>query len=263
MDPWHTGLVFASVLALALMFQVIYFRTKQWKVRAITQERERLALEIHDTMAQSFAGIGYQIQGIRSAVVRDNSQDSGRIAGQLEVAYQLVRRCHEEASQTIAMLGSSVPDVQNNLLEALAETAHKIAADSIRTVAETKGSATPLNLRLANALLHIGQEAIANAVGHSAPTVLTLTLHYEEGCVELIVADNGRGFHYSHEKAGFGILGMQKRARDVAGSLRIVSVPGFGTQVHVLAKLQNKGMHKGIAANAKEAIRSFAIHRQA
>jgi signal transduction histidine kinase len=244
--PWHVAMLFAAVLGLALLTQLVYFRVQQWKAFAITQERERLAHEIHDTMAQSFAGVGYQIQGIRRSVMRGGHQDSRHIADQLSVAYQLVRKCHEEASRTIAMFSASSPPIQQNLLGALAKTARKIAGDRITIITRLNGNSTPLTLRLADALLHIGQEAIANAVSHSDPTVLTVTLGYEGNSVELVVEDNGQGFEYTLEKAGFGILGMQKRAHDVAGTLHIQSVPGLGTTVRVKAGLQQEKLQKRI-----------------
>ena len=250
--PWHVGMLFAVALALALLIQLSYFRFQNWKADTITRERERLAHDIHDTMAQGFAGIGYQIQGIRSSIVRGDRLDARHIADQLSVAYQLVRSCHQEASRTIAMLGSASPPIQHNLLGALAETARKTAGDKITTTAELNGNPTQLNLRLADALLHIGQEAIANALGHGHPSILKIAVSYEESSVELVVEDNGRGFEYSPETAGFGILGMQKRARTVAGTLQIVSTPGQGTQVRVKASLQKVSLRKRILAIMKE-----------
>lgn len=244
--PWHVAMLFAGVLGLALLTQLVYFRVQQWKAFAITQERERLAHEIHDTMAQSFAGVGYQIQGIRRSVIRGGHQDSRHIADQLSVAYQLVRKCHEEASRTIAMFSASSPPIQQNLLGALAKTAREIAGDQINIITKLNGNSTPLTLRLADALLHIGQEAIANAASHSDPTELTVTLGYEGNDVELVVEDNGQGFEYTLEKAGFGILGMRKRAHDVAGTLHIQSVPGLGTTVRVKARLQEEKQRKRI-----------------
>jgi signal transduction histidine kinase len=249
--PWHVGMLFAGVLAFALLVQLIYFRIERWKTFTITQERQRLAHEIHDTMAQGFAGIGYQVQGIRSGLLRGGLQDPGPIVDQLGVAYQLIRRCHTEASETIALLGSSAPEVDQNLLKKLAETAHKIAGSRIKTITKLHGSSAPLNLRTADALLHIGEEAIANAVIHSEPTMLTIILSYKDNMVELVVEDNGGGFDYSPERAGFGILGMQKRARDVTGILEILSTPENGTKVCVKARLQQKSLRERILAKMK------------
>lgn len=240
--PWHVGMLFSGALCAALLIQLSYFRFRAWKANTITRERERLAHEIHDTMAQGFAGVGYQIQGIRSSIIRGDRLDARHIADQLNVAYQLVRTCHEEASRTIAMLGSASPAIQHNLLGALADTARKTAGDKIETISELKGNATQLTLRVADALLHIGQQAIANALGHGNPAVLKIALIYGDSSVELIVEDDGKGFEYSPETAGFGILGMQKRARSVGSTLYIFSTPGRGTQVRVKASLQKAGV---------------------
>jgi signal transduction histidine kinase len=134
----------------------------------------------------------------------------------------------------------------------LQKTARKIAGNQIRIVTLLTGSATTLALRLADALLHIGQEAIANAVSHSDPTELTITLAYEGNNVSLTVEDNGQGFEYRPESAGFGILGMQKRARDVAANLQIESTPGHGTMVRVTARLQDETPQKRSLRSVKK-----------
>ena len=255
--PWHVGMIFAAVLALALLTQLAYFRIERWKTYTIMQERERLAHAIHDTMAQSFAGVGYQIQGIRRSIVRNDQQEAGHIADQLSIVYQLIRRCHAEASETIAMLGSSSSFIQQNLLETLADTARKIAGDKIEIITEFHGAFVLLNLRLADALLHIGQEAIANAVSHADPTTLTITLSYRDSGVELVVKDNGQGFMYLPQTAGFGISGMQKRARDVGATLQILSAPGMGTQVHVVTTRQQNTLKKRLFAKLKDGLLGY------
>ncbi|MDI3255371.1 MAG: DUF1080 domain-containing protein [Bacillota bacterium] len=235
--PGHVTVLFTGILAVLLLSQLVYFRLRQWKVHTIAQERERLAHDIHDTMAQSFAGIGYQIQGIYHNITHRGSADLSEIAEQLKVSYQLVRRCHEEASRTIAMLGSPLPFTRD-LLAALRDIARTLAGDRIHVLAESHGPVKPLPLRLADALLHIGREAIVNAVNHSEMNLLFLTLVYSRNTVELVIEDDGRGFEVRPESTGFGLRGMQKRARDVGAVLHIHSTPGKGTRVHVIARLQ-------------------------
>jgi signal transduction histidine kinase len=254
--PWHVGMLFIATLALALLTQQALFRMQRWKAYTIMQERERLANQIHDTMAQSFAGVGYQIQGIRRSVLRGGHLDQGQIANRLNDAYQLVRSCHKEASRSVSMLVPSSPLIQRNLLAALAETAHKIAGDQIGVVTSFHGNPTPLNLRLADALLRIGQEAIANAVAHSNLTTLTISLIYEENSVELVVEDDGCGFEPWLETAGFGIPGMQKRTREMAGTLQILSTPLHGTQVRIKAGLKKEKPVKRIFALFKKGVLS-------
>lgn len=257
--PWHVGMLFIGVLAFALLVQLIYFRIERWKTYTITQERQRLAHEIHDTMAQSFAGIGYQIQGIRSSLLRGDRQEPNHIADQLGTAYQLIRRCHTEASETIAMLGLSSPGSDQNLLKKLTETAYKIAGSRIKVVTELHGSLTHLDLRTADALLHIGEEAIANAVIHSEPSILKIVLRYKGNTVELVVEDNGGGFEFSPQTIGFGILGMQKRARDVMGALEIQSFPGSGTKVRAKASLQHKKLWERIFTKMRTGFQRIPI----
>jgi signal transduction histidine kinase len=237
--PWHVEMLFFGVLAAAMLTQLGYFRFARWKADTINRERERLAHDIHDTMAQGFAGIGYQIQGLRTGIIRGDLIDPPSIAEQLNVAYQLVRSCHEEASRTIALLGLASPQIQHYLLGILEGMARKAARNKINTIAELQGDPSPLNIRVADALLHIGREAIANALNHGDPTVLKILLKFEHHDVELVVEDNGKGFQYSKETEGFGILGMQKRARGIRGALHISSKPGQGTRVCVKATMQD------------------------
>jgi len=122
----------------------------------------------------------------------------------------------------------------------------------MKIVTRLNGNSSPLTLRVADALLHIGQEAIANAISHSDPTVLTISLGFEGSDVELVVEDNGQGFAYSSEMAGFGILGMQRRARDVGGGFEIQSVAGTGTIVRVRAALQEAKLRKRITTLVKK-----------
>ncbi|MDR3737075.1 MAG: histidine kinase [Acidobacteriaceae bacterium] len=239
--PWHVGLCFAAIFALVVAAQMIYYRVHQGRVRAVTQERERLAHEIHDTMAQSFAGVGYQIQGIRSRVAKGEWIAQTQITDQLDVAYHLVRRCHEEASRTISMLGTASPEVQNDLLGSLSATALRIAGTPIDVSTTVEGDVYPLHLRCANALQMIGQEAISNALGHGGATALELALKVQDNRVQMTVRDNGKGFDTGRKYAGFGIQGMQKRARDVEGKLEISSIAGTGTTVRVMVPIHRQG----------------------
>lgn len=236
--PWHLGEVFLCTLAAALLLQLAFHRFQQWKADAILEERQRLAHDIHDTMAQNFAGLGYHIQGIRSGVLRGSYKEPQQVAEQLGLAYQLIRRCHTEASETIQMLGSSALSEQQELSITLAEAASRIASSHIVVDRRITGAPLKLSLRLADALQHIGREAIANAVTHSALSQLSITVHYEPRRVELIVRDNGKGFLCGPEPRGFGLAGMQKRARDVRATLVITSDLGTGTEVRVCSEVR-------------------------
>ena len=130
--PMHESLLFAGVLFTILLIQLLHFRFQRWKSDTLTHERERVAHEIHDTMAQGFAGIGYQIQGIRKTVINSPRLDAQQVSDQLGLAYQAVRSCHQEASRTIAMLSSASPSIQESLLDTFSEAAYRIAGDQMR-----------------------------------------------------------------------------------------------------------------------------------
>lgn len=259
-NPLHESMLFAGVLIVVLLIQIAYFRFQRWKADTIIRERERLAHDIHDTMAQGFAGVGYQIQGIHKIVASGDSVDRKLVSEQLRLAYQLVRRCHEEASRTIAVLSPASPPLQDNLLNTLADAARRISGEQIRTVTRIEGTPLPLPLRTADALLHIGREAVVNAAAHAMPAEIAITLQYGERYVELTVVDNGLGFDYTADNAGFGILGMQKRARDIKGSLEIRSLSGRGTTVRICANLQSHSTFHRLRRAFRERMFGLAAH---
>jgi len=94
-------------------------------------------------------------------------------------------------------------------------------------------------------------------VSHADPTMLTITLSYQDSGVELVVEDNGQGFEYLPQTAGFGISGMQKRARDVAAILQILSTPGEGTQVRVVATRRQSTLRKRLFAKLKDVLLGY------
>lgn len=240
--PWHVALLAFLMVLLACSIQLAYFRFWQWQRDAISRERERIAHDIHDTMAQSFAGIGYQIQGLRTSIIRNASVSREEIAEELTSTSDLVRQCHADASRTIEMLSAASPEEAGDLLGMLAERTYKLSGDNIRVFKEEQGTVRPLNLRLRTALFHIGQEGISNAITHGQPTTITFTLRYEKRTATMMIVDDGRGFDATPEKEGFGILGMRRRARGIGGTLEVLSAPDVGTRVAVTFPLPRLGL---------------------
>lgn len=99
---WSTGHIVAGIIVLLLLVlaaQTIHGRIERMKLRAVFEERERLAHEIHDTLAQSFAGIGYQLQAIHDEVGNETE-----LREHLDLATDLVRTSHDEARRSISAL---------------------------------------------------------------------------------------------------------------------------------------------------------------
>jgi signal transduction histidine kinase len=233
---WSAGHIIALVigsLIFALAALSAYTLIERWRLQAVLEERGRLAHEMHDTLAQSFAGLGFQLEAIH-----DEAGEESHILPQLNVARNMVRNSHEEARRSIAALR---PDHLESvgLLHALEDSARRMinGSSSIAVKTAMTGSERNLPLRVSDTLFRIGHEAIANAVLHAHPTTLTLSLLYQKTALELIVEDDGCGFLVSSESAGFGIRGMGKRADSVSARFCIQSTPGSGTSVHVLVPL--------------------------
>jgi signal transduction histidine kinase len=196
----------------------------------VFEERERLAHEIHDTLAQSFAGIGFQLQAIHDEVGNETE-----LREHLDLATDLVRTSHDEARRSISALRSETVE-KLGLLQALDECAARIAnGGPIEVRVRNVGGGDPSSIppRVADALYRIGQEAIANAVRHADASKMLISLVHESTAWQLLVEDDGRGFPLGEDSASFGIRGMGKRAESIGAALDIRSSPGKGTSVQV------------------------------
>jgi signal transduction histidine kinase len=217
-----------AVLMLAFLALIVYNHMERWRLHAVLEERERLANEMHDTLAQSFAGIGFQLQAIRRAI------PSGipRLRQQVDLARSLVRHSHKEARRSIEPLDPA--SLQTDLVLSLVSSAQKMVEGCPLEVATIiKGTQIALPTQIAVCLLRIGQEAIANSIRHADPSRLEICMAYESHSVRLSIRDNGCGFVKRGDLLGFGLRGMRKRAASISAKLEISSQPGEGTCVEV------------------------------
>jgi signal transduction histidine kinase len=222
-----------AILTLACLVLIAFSRREHWRLQAVLEERERLAYEIHDTLAQSFAGIGFQLQAIRRSI----PSNLAALREQVDLAQALVRHSHKEARRSIGSLDSELPE-GSNLLTSLEATARTmVEAGSVEVTTISDGVPRPLPRKIAGNLLRIGQEAVANAVRHAEPSHLKIAVAYEINTVALTVKDDGIGFTESGDLLGFGLRGMRKRAAAIAAKLEILSQPGGGTSIKVVAPL--------------------------
>lgn len=236
---WNTGhilLLGMLILLLGLFIILIYRRIEHWRFNAVLQERERLAREMHDTLAQSFAGVGFQLQAIRTGLPNEMTD----LHRQLDLASNLVRRSHEEARRSITTLRPEWLKSEDVLSALDMSARHMVAGGSVQVATERQGDQRTIPLRIADALFRIGQEAIANAIRHANPSLLKLRLKYDKDMAYLEIEDNGTGFALGKSAAGFGIRGMRKRAQDISATLTIESQPGKGTRVLISAPLPSR-----------------------
>jgi len=188
---------------------------------------------MHDTLAQSFAGIGFQLQAIRNGL----PDGMPTLHQQLDLASNLVRHSHEEARRSIATLRPEALESED-ILSALDYCARRmVEGGPVQVVSEREGDERPIPLRIADTLYRIGQEAIANAVRHAHPTILKVRLTYSGNAVCLQIDDNGTGFTQGGGLLGFGIRGMRRRAESISAAFQLQSKPGEGTRIQITASL--------------------------
>ncbi len=235
--PWwsagHLVLIGICLLVFAFIASILYHRIEKLRLQAVAEEREHLAYDMHDTLAQSVAGIGFQLEAIRINM----PEELGQVHRQLDLASELVRHSHAEARRSIDMLRPQQLD-SKGLLSALTQTAERLVeGGNVEVTAHSVGEARVLPLRVNDTLYRLGQEALANAVRHANPGRLEITLRYELSAVVLVVTDDGAGFEQGAKSQGFGVQGMRKRAASISAKLDIVSTEGSGTRIVVTAPL--------------------------
>ncbi len=234
--PWTSGtrLAFLVSVALALLGGSVfaYIRIERWKMRTIYEERERLAADMHDTLAQGFAGVGYQLQSLRKGL-REDAKVPTHLMRRLDTACELATETHREASTRITALHFAAGE-QYDVIEILQRSITLMLGSDSALVVLLERAGSPRNLSLANrdALFRIGHEAIANALRHSHATRIILRLDFAKSGALLEIADNGAGFQ-DPSRHGFGLDSMRARAIACGGTVEICTQEGEGTTVRV------------------------------
>ena len=253
--PWWSARLLireiALLVALIGLGIYIYLKVERSKMRAILDERARLAHEMHDTLAQSFAGVGFHLQGVRNSV-RSGMLTTPDVVDKLTLACELITRTHRDASAEIAALHPGVDDGSDllTLLERCAYTMLEGNHIPIRLVRE--GNPRNLSLAVRDALFHVGREAITNILRHARAESITMRIRYEFRTVTLEVIDDGGGFDYDRHAEDFGIRGMRSRSAAIGALLEVISDVGYGTSIRVRAPYRARKtshrMHFNVAA---------------
>lgn len=243
-SPLHiTEVVFAAI-ALLLGIQWLLHSVQRWHLRSVLQEREQLAFEMHDTLAQSFTGIAYQLQAARAEKGGENA-----IQTHIANALQMVAMSHREASHTIASLRPQHRDAPG-ILAALKQLAERLSAGggiSVHTAINDRPAELPIEVT--EAFFRIGQEAISNAIRHGHCRTLSIELRISRRAAILGVQDDGVGFSPCLPSSGLGIKGMKKRSDKIRAKFAVTSAPGSGTTVTVSCPLVfPRGLFHGLRA---------------
>ncbi|HEV8717834.1 MAG TPA: ATP-binding protein [Candidatus Binatia bacterium] len=196
---------------------------------AVLEERSRMAREVHDSLAQGFAGIVLQLEAAKRAL----TVNSHKAQVCLEEACALARAGLAEARRSVMALRPQVLE-HNDLSTALAHlAAHAAARPQTHVAFHFHGTPHPLSAEVETNLLRITQEALTNACNHAQAQNIKIALSFALHQVELFVQDDGRGFdiHRVASGSGFGLTSMRERAEQIGGRLTVTSRPGEGTKV--------------------------------
>ncbi|QMW66496.1 sensor histidine kinase [Mumia sp. ZJ1417] len=188
-------------------------------------ERQRLAGEIHDTLAQGLAGIITQLQAAERS-----AREQGETDEHVARALRLARSSLTEARRSVQALApqelgrAHLPDALRTLTERWSED-HEMTAQL-----EVTGTREPLSPAIEVSLFRVAQESLTNVAKHAEASRVGVTLSYTGPEVLLDVRDDGRGF-VKGVGTGFGLTSMRQRIRGVGGHVEVQSAPGEGTSV--------------------------------
>jgi PAS domain S-box-containing protein len=201
----------------------------------VLEERNRMAREIHDTLAQTFTSILVRLQTAQLAL----QDDLAEVQTYLNQIAELARQGLSEARRSVHALRPQSLEA-GDLATALSHCLHQITHGSlVQGSFHRSGQSRPLPEQLELELFRIGQEAITNACKHAHACKIHVELTFLPRQLRLAVYDDGQGFTPENlpGSKGFGLMGMHERAQRINGELTIVSQPQQGTQILVQVPL--------------------------
>jgi two-component system, NarL family, sensor kinase len=201
-------------------------------VEAVTEDRLRLAQELHDTVLQSLTGIALNLDVAASAI-----EDAPTVAAErLERSAELTQQALENARAAIEGLHARAAE-SGGLAAAIGRMADEFTATyGIPVERDLELTAEPLSPAVEHGLLRVVSEGLHNVVKHAEASQARITLRRRERRLSLILEDDGRGFERTSVYAsphGYGLASMRRRVRLLGGRFRLKTAPGEGTRVEV------------------------------
>lgn len=200
----------------------------QAREAGVLDERQRMAGEIHDTLAQGLTGIITQLRAAEHC-----GDDPAEWHRHLDAATRLAGESLTEARRSVDALRPE-PLRTARLSEALASVAGRWSAlHEVEVHVTTTGTVLPMRPEAEIALLRAAQEALTNVAKHARATRVGVTLSYLEDEVALDVRDDGGGFDptWLDTQDGYGLVAMRRRIEGLSGTLQVESEPGAGTGI--------------------------------
>jgi PAS domain S-box-containing protein len=204
---------------------------EQGRRAAVFEERNRMARDIHDTLAQGFTGVIVQLEAAEDAISLGSRKEAD---AHLHRAGELARRSLSEARRSVHALRPQALQ-EHNFWEALKGTIkNTTVGTALHATFEAQGKLPELPQPWQENLLHIGQEALTNTLKYAHARNFKTRLSYKAKKIRLELRDDGDGFKVKDRHDGVGLSGMRERVEQMGGELEITSARGKGTKITVV-----------------------------
>jgi len=206
----------------------------QSRQSAVMAERNRMARDIHDTLAQGFTGVIVQLEAAGEAMSQSRT---ARVSDHLNQAGELARESLREARRSVqalrpqALEGKQVSEALKDLIEKMTR------GTTVHAEFTLQGNQQKLPPEWEANLLRIGQEVLTNVLRHARASTFNVLLVFDSGEIRLNLRDDGCGFDPKRRHEGFGLQGMRERAEGMGGQLSIESANGKGTMISIVLPL--------------------------
>lgn len=227
--------IIGDLLSIAVERARLFARSTQM---GAVEERNRLAREIHDTLAQGMAGIALTLESA-DALAEANATPE-QVRQSIQSALTQTRATLEEARRSVLDLRAA-PLEGRTLSQAVAALAASTTPDDPNITTEITGGAQPLPVRIEVGVYRIIQEALANIRHHARARHATIHLVINPELLTAIISDDGKGFNPDRDLHGhYGLLGMRERARLLGGEAQVQSTRGRGTRIEIRIPLEER-----------------------
>ncbi len=210
--------------------------SQQSRETAVMAERNRMARDIHDTLAQGFTGVIMQLEAAKGAATQG---DLAEAVNRIERASNLARSSLGEARRSVRALrprslrSGKLFLALDDLLKRMTE------GTNLNAEFQAEGDERAIPSDYEEGLLRITQEALTNAVKHANARNFKATLSIGADKIQLRLVDDGRGFDPQKEHDGFGLIGMKERVDRMGGEFIIRTKQNVGTEILVELKHQS------------------------
>jgi signal transduction histidine kinase/ligand-binding sensor domain-containing protein len=217
---------------------LLRLRLQQVEARsAVLDERNRMAREIHDHLAQGFTGVLLQLEAAEARLARMEG-DPEPVLTRIGHARELAAASLQEARRSVMALSPRKPE-GTDLLESIRILSDRLLAGTgIRVELAQSGEPRRLDSRLEEELLRMAQEALTNALRHGKAQWVRVTVQHGARQVGLRIEDDGRGFDPAAGAAGYGLRSIRETLKQLHGHIDIDSGLGRGTRITIILPLR-------------------------